>query len=49
MPEKMRTYEEVKERVANDYSQRKQQIALQDLMKEIMSSSEVKVYAENID
>ena len=48
-PEKMRSYEEVREWVKNDYTQRKQQIALQNLMQDILQSSEVTLYPENME
>ncbi|MFH0924898.1 MAG: hypothetical protein V1872_04585 [bacterium] len=47
--EKVKTYEEVKERVKSDYIRQKQEAALQNLMGEILKSSEIVINWENME
>ena len=47
-PERMREYAEVKEWVNNDYMNHKMKIAYQNLLKQVLESSEVKLYPEVI-
>ena len=47
-PERMRNYEEVQEWVKNDYLNNKMQIAYQNLLKQVLASSEVKLYPQVI-
>jgi peptidyl-prolyl cis-trans isomerase C len=47
-PEKMRTFEECLEKVKNDYYLKKLQIAHQNLLEQVLKSSEVKLYPEGI-
>ena len=46
--ERMRDYAEVREWVNNDYMSHKMKIAYQDLLKQVLTSSEVKLYPEVI-
>ncbi|MBW1838677.1 MAG: peptidyl-prolyl cis-trans isomerase [Deltaproteobacteria bacterium] len=48
-PERMRDYAEVREWVNNDYTSHKMKIAYQDLLKQVLTSSEVKLYPEVIN
>jgi peptidyl-prolyl cis-trans isomerase C len=43
-PERIRNYEEVQEWVKNDYLNNKMQIAYQNLLEQVLTSSEVKLY-----
>jgi len=43
-PERMRDYEEVREWVKNDYMNNKMKIAYQNLLEQVLASSEVKLY-----
>ena len=47
-PERMRDYAEVREWVHNDYMNHKMKIAYQNLLKQVLESSEVKLYPEAI-
>ena len=47
-PERMREYAEVKEWVNNDYMNHKMKVAYQNLLKQVLESSEVKLYPEVI-
>ena len=48
-PERMRDYAEVREWVNNDYTSHKMKIAYQDLLKQVLTSSEVKLYPKVIN
>jgi len=43
-PERMRNYEEVEEWVRNDYMEHKMKVAYQNLLEQVLASSEVKLY-----
>lgn len=45
-PERLRDYGEVQERVKNDYLNNKMQISYQNLLKQVLASSEVKLYPQ---
>lgn len=47
-PERMRRYEEVREWINNDYLNHKMKIAYQNLLKQVLTSSEVKLYPQVI-
>lgn len=47
-PERMRDYKEVREWVNNDYMNHKMKIAYQNLLKQVLTSSEVKLYPQVI-
>lgn len=47
-PERMRDYEEVREWVKNDYMNNKMKIAYQNLLEQVLASSEVKLYTHVI-
>jgi len=47
-PERMRNYEEVKEWVKNDYKNNKMKIAYQNLLEQVLKSSEVKLFPQVI-
>lgn len=47
-PERIRDYGEVQEWVKNDYLNNKMQIAYQNLLKQTLTSSEVKLYPQVI-